>query len=127
MKARVDELRRGTTSVLTCTGKVEHVVTTGDVDDYGNPVVVRTLIFQGRCLVYPADRDATVVEAASQTIPVARYTVLLPHEVDAQVGHRFEVLASPDNPALVGAVFRITDAPLDAWAILRHCVAERHE
>lgn len=126
MKARVDELRRATASVLTCTGtlfELGGIV----VDDHGHAVAEEIPVYEGRCLVYPADRDANDVQAGQATWTIGRYVVLFPHTVEVKVGHRFEVLTSPDSPDLVGTVFRISDAPLDAWAVLRHCVAERIE
>lgn len=126
MKARVNELRRATRYVLTCSGRLREV-TGVEIDDYGYEVPSYATRYEGNCLIYPADRDATVVEAAAQTVPLARYTVLFPHDATVKIGYVFDVTESPDNPALVGEIFRISDAPLDAWSVLRHCMAERPE
>ncbi|MFX0539544.1 DUF6093 family protein [Ornithinimicrobium sp. Y1847] len=119
MAARMD-------AALTCTGRLREV-TGVEIDDEGREVPAYATRWTGRCLIYPADRDATVVDVGGATTPLARYTVLLPAEVDVRIGHVLDVTVSPDNPRLVGAVFRIADAPLDAWAAVRHVMAERIE
>lgn len=123
MKARIKEMRRAVAPALTCTGRLREVVEVAS-DPNGVPVPTYVTRWEGRCLIYPADRDARVVEAAGRSVPLLRYTVMLPHDADVEIGYVLDLSASPDNPSLVGQVFRITDAPHDAWIVLRHCMAE---
>lgn len=125
MKPNLVMLRRFANSTMTCTGLIR--VVTGAIFDPNTGATVTTYDdkFSGGLLIYPENNDARVVEVALATTSITRYALLLPHDADVAIGDVLKVTASPDFPALVDLDFRISDAPLDAWAVSRRCVAER--
>lgn len=123
---RVHELRRFVDTAMTCEGRIERVSDGWVIDPetgYEVPAPPE-IVLDGRCLVYPADRDARVVEVGGASVPLVRYTVILPAGTAVVIGDVLQVTASPDNPNLTGERLRIVDAPLDAWEVARHCMAE---
>ncbi|QDO88345.1 hypothetical protein FNH13_08315 [Ornithinimicrobium ciconiae] len=117
------ELRRFVDSVMACEGRLREVMGVGS-DDNGFPITIYETRYEGRCLIYPADRDARVVEVVGSSVPIARYTVVFPAGTSVEIGYVFDVTSSPDAPEVVGPVFRISDAPVDAWSVARQCIAE---
>lgn len=123
---RTGEMRRFVDSVMTCTGKVTRPGEGWVIDpetgyEVPAPPVV---IFDDKCLVYPADRDAVVVDVGGQSVPKIRYNVMLPAGSVIEIGDVLVVTSSPDNPNMVDISLRIVDAPLDAWEVARHVMAE---
>lgn len=85
----------------------------------------RVVVYDGRCLVYAAERDAqTVMLAGVQALAVVRYTVMLPHDVPVEIGDLLKVTSSPRTDLMTGLEVHITDAPQDAYAVVRHCAGE---
>lgn len=125
MLPRVPQVRARTDRALTCTGRLREIVGVGEDDD-GFTITLYEDRYIGRCLVYPADRDSQAVDVGgSGTWLVTRYTVILPADAEVEVGFVLDLTSSPYQPNLAdGRLWRITDAPVDAWAAVRHCMAE---
>lgn len=117
------ELRRYVDTVMTCEGRLRQVMGV-ESDEHGYPVTVYEDRYAGRCLIYPADREGKVVMVGEADWTIARYTVVFPAGTDVEIGYVFDVTSSPDAPEVVGPTFRIVDAPVDAWSVARHCIAE---
>jgi hypothetical protein len=55
---------------------------------------------------------------------LTRYVVTLPADAPVKLGHRLKITSSPDTPDLLPIQLVIVDAPVDACAVARQCVAE---
>lgn len=122
MKARFKELRRSLQPALTCTGQVGTVQMVMDPDTLE---MVETFVpaWTGACLVYPLGMNAYDVTVGEQEHTISRYSVILPAGVPAEIGQRFQVTESRDEPGLVGLPFALVDVPLSAWPVAQQCVA----
>lgn len=87
--------------------------------EYVDPTA--TVVYEGPC--YIPKRTATVSDASAggASWQVGEYPLELPIDGSENVapGHTVTYLTSPDNPALVGQVFGITEPDLQSQATAR--------
>lgn len=121
MRPNLAVLRAAVAPMLTEHGVVERFdgFTT---DEYGSDVPSYVTVYDGPVLVRP--EPAVEIQIGAVTSTQNRYDVTFPADAPVDNGHVLTVGTVTAQPALSGAKIRITDAPLDAWAVARFCKGE---
>lgn len=123
MRPNLAVLRSAIGPILTETGTITREDGYWTDPDTGMEEPRMVTIHDGPCLVRPEGVQYVVVGGVER--PIQRYDVTLPAETPAEIGDVLVLGDVPHEPDLSGAQIRITDAPLDSWAVARFCKGER--
>jgi hypothetical protein len=95
----------------------------GSINEQGVYTNTGDTIYEGPCLVRPADRDVRQVTFEEQRKSVHIYNVQFPKNTPVEVGDVVVVTKATDS-ALLGRSLVVRDVLFDEWQISREAVCE---
>lgn len=102
---------------------------TGPVDDgQGGVIVTYERLYEGGCYVrYPGMAFESNLDAAGVTVVQSRVVVRVPFGIQYLPGDLVRMTADPDNPQLVGTVYRVASLDDQSQASAQRLLCEDNQ